>query len=174
MKTYFLFRFCKFNKMSFLLECLEDLDSQLKEEGGRLNMVLGKPLEVFAMLIKHFDIVRVCFDQDSEACWLERDNGLKNFCMKYRIQVKISASSSSIFSRWLRALAPHCGILLRSSKQTEASHLSLTRNSVTSQRQLASLRNLVLTLTSPRWSSSTWPPFTFFLLPFCYLLPFYL
>ena len=73
--------------MQFLLECLEDLDSQLREEGGRLNMVLGKPLEVFAMLIKHFDIVRVCFDQDSEACWLERDNGLKNFCMKYQIQV---------------------------------------------------------------------------------------
>ena len=157
--------------MSFLLECLEDLDSQLKEEGGRLNMVLGKPLEVFAILIKHFDIVRVCFDQDSEACWLERDNGLKNFCMKYRIQVKIGASS--IFSRWLRALAPHCGILWRSSKQTEASHLSLTRNSVTSQRQLASLRNLVLTLTSLRWSSSTWPPFSFFLLPFtCYLFTF--
>ena len=63
----------------------------MKEEGGRLNMVLGKPLEVFAMLIKHFDIVRVCFDQDSEACWLERDNGLKNFCMKYRIQVKVGA-----------------------------------------------------------------------------------
>ena len=77
--------------MQFLLECLEDLDSQFKEEGGRLNMVLGKPLDVFAILIKHFDIVRVCFDQDSEACWLERDNGLKNFCMKYRIQVGFQA-----------------------------------------------------------------------------------
>ena len=89
-KRNYFFRLCKFNKMQFLLECLEDLDSQFKEEGGRLNMVLGKPLDVFAILIKHFDIVRVCFDQDSEACWLERDNGLKNFCMKYRIQVTSS------------------------------------------------------------------------------------
>jgi len=78
---------CKFNKMVFLLECLEDLDKQFKEEDGRLNMILGKPVEVFTKLTKFFDIVRVCFDQDCEAYWLERDNAVKNFCVSQRIKV---------------------------------------------------------------------------------------
>jgi len=78
---------CKFNKMVFLLECLEDLDKQFKDEDGRLNMILGKPVEVFTKLTKFFDIVRVCFDQDCEAYWLERDNAVKNFCVSQRIKV---------------------------------------------------------------------------------------
>ena len=143
--------------MQFLLECLEDLDVQFKEEGGRLNMVLGKPLDVFAILINHFDIVRVCFDQDSEACWLERDNGLKNFCMKYRIQVTtrefllMYKVPINFFFRWLRTQGRHCGTLLRSLKPTEVSPLSPTPSSVTFQKPLDLQTSLIRTLTSPRW-----------------------
>ena len=73
--------------MEFLLECLEDLDVSFSEHGGTLNMVLGKPVEIFTKLSKYFDIVRICFDQDCEAYWLERDNAVKNFCASHRIKV---------------------------------------------------------------------------------------
>ena len=73
--------------MEFLLECLEDLDESFSECGGTLNMVLGKPVEVFTKLSKYFDVVRICFDQDCEAYWLERDNAVKNFCASHKIKV---------------------------------------------------------------------------------------
>ena len=50
-------------------------------------MVLGKPVEVFTKLSKYFDVVRICFDQDCEAYWLERDNAVKNFCASHKIKV---------------------------------------------------------------------------------------
>ena len=31
-------KYCKYNKISFLLECLEDLDKQLRYFGGKMNL----------------------------------------------------------------------------------------------------------------------------------------
>ena len=69
---------CKYNKISFLLECLEDLDTQFWYFGGKLNLVEGDPQEVIMVLSKHFKIESLCFDQDCEAIWLDRDNSIKN------------------------------------------------------------------------------------------------
>ena len=65
--------YCKFNKISFLLECLDDLDTQLFYCGGKVNLVEGDPVEVIKVLSKHFNIHRLCFDQNSEPIWLDRD-----------------------------------------------------------------------------------------------------
>jgi len=78
---------CRWNKMMFLLECLEDLDNSFSEVGGRLYMVLGQPTEVFRRLQKTFNINKICFDQDCEPIWLERDNAVKNFCGSHKIEV---------------------------------------------------------------------------------------
>lgn len=40
--------------MRYLLEALEDLDSQLKKHGGRLIMIKGKPNVVFRRLWEEF------------------------------------------------------------------------------------------------------------------------
>jgi len=79
---------CKYNKMFFLLECLEDIDTQLWYHGGKLNLIEGEPAEVFKSLSKFFSIQKICFDQDCEAIWLERDNAVKNFCGTHRIEVE--------------------------------------------------------------------------------------
>merc|ERR1739838_960552 len=71
---------CKYNKMSFLLECLEDLDTQLWYHGGKLNLVEGAPVEVLDILHRHFTIAGIFFNQDCEAIWLERDNAVRNWC----------------------------------------------------------------------------------------------
>jgi len=78
---------CRFNKISFLLECLEDLDTQLWYHGGKLNFVEGEPVEVFRVISKHFSVGRVCFDQDCEAIWRERDGAVKTFCHSQGIEV---------------------------------------------------------------------------------------
>ena len=74
--------------MFFLLECLEDIDTQLWYHGGKLNLIEGEPAEVFKSLSKFFSIQKICFDQDCEAIWLERDNAVKNFCGTHRIEVE--------------------------------------------------------------------------------------
>ena len=79
---------CRYNKISFLLESLEDLDTQLWYHGGKLNLVEGDPQEVIKVLSKHFRLESLCFDQDCEAIWLDRDNAIKNFCGSHRIQVE--------------------------------------------------------------------------------------
>ena len=73
--------------MAFLLECLDNLDEQFRKSGGRLNMLLGDPVTTLTKLTKYFDIVQICFDQDPEALWLERDNDVKNFCGKNKIKI---------------------------------------------------------------------------------------
>lgn len=78
---------CKFNKMSFLLECLEDLDTQLWYHGGKLNLVEGAPVEILDILHRHFTIEGIFFNQDCEAIWLERDNAVRNWCGAHRVEV---------------------------------------------------------------------------------------
>ena len=80
-------KYCKYNKISFLLECLEDLDTQLFYLGGKVNLVEGDPVEVIEVLSKQFNIQQLCFDQNSEPIWLDRDNAVKNFCGTHRITV---------------------------------------------------------------------------------------
>ena len=63
-------KYCKYNKISFLLECLEDLNDQLGHFGGKVNLVEGDPEEVLRVLSKHFNINQLCFDQNSEPIWL--------------------------------------------------------------------------------------------------------
>ena len=85
---------CKYNKMAFLLECLEDLDTQFWYHGGKLNLVEGNPVEVFRKLSKYYTINKVCFDQDCEPIWIERDNSVKNFCITHKIAVEESIGAT--------------------------------------------------------------------------------
>jgi len=85
---------CKYNKMAFMLECLEDLDTQFWYHGGKLNMVEGDIVEVLRKISKHYTIGKLCFDQDCEPIWLERDNAVKNFCRSHRIEVEESIGAT--------------------------------------------------------------------------------
>jgi len=87
-------KYCRFNKISFLLECLEDLDTQLWYHGGKLNLVEGEPVEVIKVISKHLTVSRLCFDQDSEAIWQDRDGAVKTFCRSQGIEVVESIGQS--------------------------------------------------------------------------------
>ena len=101
--------------MAFLLECLDNLDEQFRKSGGRLNMLLGDPVTTLTKLAKYFDIVQICFDQDPEALWLERDNAVKNFCGKNKIKIVESigdlSHSASVSQSGGSELFPRCNPL---------------------------------------------------------------
>jgi len=73
-------KMCGYNKMAFLVECLEDLDQSFKKFGGKLICVKGKPTEVLANLKKRLTISSLIFDQDCEPIWKERDDKVKKWC----------------------------------------------------------------------------------------------
>ena len=61
------------NRHSFLLECLSDLDSSLRQVGSRLFVVHGKPEEQLPLLAKKWDASLVTFESYSGPYSQERD-----------------------------------------------------------------------------------------------------
>lgn len=53
-----------YNRMRFLLESLEDLNSSFAEKyGGGLQLFTGKPVDIFTALLKRYKIEKICFEQ---------------------------------------------------------------------------------------------------------------
>ncbi|XP_046642554.1 cryptochrome-1-like isoform X1 [Daphnia pulicaria] len=71
----------------FLLECLQDLNESLKSVGTKLHVFQGCPLEVFRHLHNIKPINKLCFIQDCEPIFHERDIAAKNFCSELDIEV---------------------------------------------------------------------------------------
>ena len=58
---------CGYNRMAFLLECLQDLDNRFKNFGTKLHLFKGKPVEIFQHIVQHYGTIsKICFEQDCE------------------------------------------------------------------------------------------------------------
>lgn len=75
-----------FNRMKFLLDALDDLDRQFRALGGRLYVFEGNPVDIFHRLWEEFSIKKICFEQDCEPIWRERDEKVAQFCQNSGIQ----------------------------------------------------------------------------------------
>lgn len=73
--------------MKFLLESLEDLDEQFKNFGGRLLIFRGDSVEIFRKLWQEIGINKICFEEDCEPIWHERDGRVENLCRELGIEV---------------------------------------------------------------------------------------
>jgi cryptochrome len=62
----------------FLLECLHDLNESLQNVGTKLHVFQGCPLEVFRYLQTVQTINKLCFIQDCEPIFHERDIAVKS------------------------------------------------------------------------------------------------
>lgn len=69
-----------YNRMRFLLTALADLDQQFKAQGGQLYFLQGKPSEIFRRLWEECAISTICYEQDCEPIWRERDSSVENLC----------------------------------------------------------------------------------------------
>uniref|UniRef100_A0A0A9W7T6 Cryptochrome-1 n=1 Tax=Lygus hesperus TaxID=30085 RepID=A0A0A9W7T6_LYGHE len=72
--------------MKFLLESLKDLDAQLRKHSGRLYMFKGNPTNVFRRLWEELGIKKICFEQDCEPIWSERDKSVVEMCSELGIE----------------------------------------------------------------------------------------
>lgn len=75
-----------YNRMKFLLESLADLHNQLRRHGGQLLLLKGKSSFVFRRLWEEMGISTICFEQDCENIWRERDDAVKLVCRELGIR----------------------------------------------------------------------------------------
>lgn len=71
--------------MKFLLESLADLDYQLRSVGGQLYVFQGAVTFVFRRLWEELGISSICFEQDCEPIWKDRDNAVETLCRELGI-----------------------------------------------------------------------------------------
>lgn len=66
--------------MKFLLESLADLDRQLRRAGGQLYIFSGAPAFIFRRLWEEICISSICWEQDCEPIWRDRDEAVVRLC----------------------------------------------------------------------------------------------
>ncbi|TKS76519.1 Cryptochrome-1 [Collichthys lucidus] len=76
----------------FLLQCLEDLDANLRKLNSRLFVIRGQPANVFPRLFKEWKISRLTFEYDSEPFGKERDAAIKKLAMEAGVEVIVKTS----------------------------------------------------------------------------------
>lgn len=80
----------------FLLQCLDDLDQNLRKLNSRLFVIRGQPAEKLPVLIKKWNINLLCFEEDPEPFSKARDNNITEMCKELRVKV-ITAVSHTLY-----------------------------------------------------------------------------
>jgi deoxyribodipyrimidine photo-lyase len=74
------------NAIQFMIESLKDLDSQLKEQDGKLFLFRGKAEDIVGELIRSMQIDAVCLNRDYTPFSRERDSEINRICQKNGIK----------------------------------------------------------------------------------------
>ncbi|XP_056134152.1 cryptochrome-2-like isoform X2 [Lampris incognitus] len=82
------------NRWRFLLESLEDLDSNLRKLNSRLFVVRGQPTDVFPGLFKEWNITRLTFEYDSEPYGRERDATILKMAQNFGVETRVQNSNT--------------------------------------------------------------------------------
>lgn len=81
---------------SFLLQCLEDLDRNLKKLNSRLFVIRGQPADVLPKLFKKWGTSCLSFEEDPEPFGRVRDQHIQKLCAEMSVQV-ITCGSNTLF-----------------------------------------------------------------------------
>ncbi|URE37948.1 FAD binding domain of DNA photolyase [Musa troglodytarum] len=86
------------NRIRFLLDCLLDLDSSLRNLGSRLLVLRGhpEPASVICRILKDWNIRKVCYEFDTEPYGQARDRQVTDFARQLGIEV-FSPVSHTLF-----------------------------------------------------------------------------
>ncbi|MBU2951750.1 DNA photolyase family protein [Tamlana agarivorans] len=74
-------------RITFIHDSLKDIDDRLKAIGRSLQVLKGKPLEVWGELISDYNIAEVFFNKDYEPYALKRDEGVKSLLKSHDIEM---------------------------------------------------------------------------------------
>ena len=79
---------CGVNRINFLLQSLEDLDSSLKKAGSRLVVLYGKPQDVLPAVCREWGASNLYFERDTEPYAIERDQQVTDAVKKLKVEVR--------------------------------------------------------------------------------------
>ncbi|XP_018561357.1 cryptochrome-1-like [Anoplophora glabripennis] len=75
------------NKWRFLLQCLEDLDRNLRKLNSRLFVIRGQPADALPKLFKEWGTTALTFEEDPEPFGRVRDDNITALCKELGISV---------------------------------------------------------------------------------------
>jgi len=75
------------NAVQFMIESLEDLESQISKKGGKLYTFYGHNEKMVSQCIKDFNINVVCFNLDYSPYAIKRDKSIIQLCEKMKTYV---------------------------------------------------------------------------------------
>ncbi|GFT83862.1 cryptochrome-1 [Nephila pilipes] len=84
------------NKWRFLLQCLENLDSNLRKLNSRLFVIRGQPADVFPRLFKLWKTTHLTFEKDPEPYGRIRDHNTTTMAQENGVTV-ISRTSHTLY-----------------------------------------------------------------------------
>ena len=84
------------NRWNFLLESLQDLDSQLTRLGSHLFVVRGRDMEVLPKLFSEWGVTRLSFESDCEPFGAQRDAVIRHMAEKAGVEV-LSKTSHTLY-----------------------------------------------------------------------------
>ncbi|XP_052866776.1 cryptochrome-1-like [Anopheles cruzii] len=85
------------NKWRFLLQCLDDLDRNLRKLNSRLFVIRGQPADALPKLFKEWGTTCLTFEEDPEPFGRVRDHNISAMCKELGIEV-ISAASHTLYN----------------------------------------------------------------------------
>ncbi|KAK4530573.1 hypothetical protein CCYA_CCYA04G1430 [Cyanidiococcus yangmingshanensis] len=80
------------NRIQFLLECLQDLDRQLRQRRSRLFVLRGDPLEQFPAFFRRYKTTLLTYEFDTEPYAKHRDERVRQLCTDLGIDVRTRAT----------------------------------------------------------------------------------
>uniref|UniRef100_A0A8D8Q211 Cryptochrome-1 n=1 Tax=Cacopsylla melanoneura TaxID=428564 RepID=A0A8D8Q211_9HEMI len=84
------------NKWRFLLQCLEDLDINLRKLNSRLFVIRGQPADILPKLFKEWKTTCLTFEEDPEPFGKVRDQNIMTLCKGLNIEV-VSRISHTLY-----------------------------------------------------------------------------
>jgi deoxyribodipyrimidine photo-lyase len=78
------------NAVQFMIESLDDLATQINNNGGKLYFFYGSNNKIVSECIETFNINFVCFNKDYTPYALERDQDIIEICMKKKLEYELT------------------------------------------------------------------------------------
>jgi deoxyribodipyrimidine photo-lyase len=88
--NYLLEKWADTMRVSFLMKCLEDLDSELKKKNSQVHTGFGDYLETLSKILEELEITHLYFNIDYTPYAQKRDEKIIELCKEKGIEVKTS------------------------------------------------------------------------------------
>jgi len=80
------------NRWNFLLQCLDDLDKNLKKCGARLYVLRGQPTRLLPQLFQEWNITKLTLESECEPFGQQRDEAIATLAEEFGVEMCVKSS----------------------------------------------------------------------------------